>query len=328
MKCTNKPKRTFALLMAAALALTGCGNLEYTSPYQVNSGVSSINVLMSESEDRSRPFASELCVLTPEDLTGDGSLDLSTSEAAVLFDLSQKEVLYSKNAFTRMNPASITKIMTALVAIENGSMDQVLTATEAVKIDEVGAQLAGVKVGDTMTLYQALRILLLYSANDVANMIAENIGGSVDGFVDMMNRRAEELGATGTHFVNAHGLTDENHYTTPYDLYLIFNQCIKYEDFNEIISTTSYETTYYDKNGIGVEISVNNSNGYLRERYTAPANVTIIGGKTGTTQAAGHCLIIYSKNGSGNPYISVVLKAESTDALYDDMNDLLQLIVH
>ncbi len=324
MRCINK---LITILVCCSLFLSGCGSLSYSSPYEIHSDTSSMNLLSTQGDKKADSFASGLCVIDTTDLLGDGSLDLTTSEGAAVFSLSTEEVLYAKNVHERLYPASITKIMTALVAIENGSMDQTLTATDNIKVTENGAQLLGLRTGDSMTLYQALRILLLYSANDVANLIAENIGGSIDGFVAMMNDRAVELGATNTHFMNPHGLTDEEHYTTPYDLYLIFNQCIKYEAFNEIISTLSYETTYPDKNGIMNEVKVTNSNGFLKGKYSAPMGVTVIGGKTGTTSAAGHCLIVYAKDGGGSPYIAVVLKSESTDSLYDDMADVLGLIV-
>lgn len=166
-----------------------------------------------------------------------------------------------------MYPASLTKVMTALVALQNASPDTVLTATDSVKITESGAQLCGLKAGDTMTLDQALHILLMYSANDAAMLIAENIGGSVDHFVEMMNEEAQRLGATNTSFANPHGLSDDNHYTSAYDLYLIFNEAIKYDSFNEIIHMTSYQTAYYDKDGKAKELTVNNTNRFCGEIF-------------------------------------------------------------
>ena len=214
--------------------LTGCGNISYTFPYNVNSNVSSFNVLAGTGTGKADAFASDLCVVT-EDRMGDGSVDMTQASAAVLFDVNNREVLYSKNAHERLYPASLTKVMTALVALKNASLDTVLTATDSVKINESGAQLCGLKSGDTMTLDQALHILLMYSANDAAMLIAENVGGSVDHFVEMMNEEAMRLGATNTSFANPHGLSDDNHFTTAYDLYLIFNEAIKYDSFNEII---------------------------------------------------------------------------------------------
>ena len=215
-----------SLILCMSL-LTGCGNVAYTFPYDVNSSVSSFNVLAGTGAGRAEPFAADLCVVT-EDQTGDGSVDMSQASAAVLFDVNNKKVLYSKNAHERLYPASLTKVMTALVALQNASPDTVLTATDSVKITESGAQLCGLKAGDTMTLDQALHILLMYSANDAAMLIAENIGGSVDHFVEMMNEEAQRLGATNTSFANPHGLSDDNHYTSAYDLYLIFNDCLLY----------------------------------------------------------------------------------------------------
>lgn len=307
------------------LGMTGCGKLTYDLPYNSNAGLSGFNVVAGESTGTAEPFAADLCVVTGN-LTDDERVDMSEATAAVLFDLNNTEVLYSKGAHERLHPASLTKVMTALVALQNGSLDQVLTATNAVNITESGAQLCGLKSGDTMTLSQALHILLMYSANDVAMMIAENIGGSVDNFITMMNDEAARLGATNTHFVNPHGLTAEEHYTTAYDLYLIFNEALKYETFNEIIHMTSYQTTYYDKDGKTKELSFETTNRFLRGHFQAPANVTVIGGKTGTTNAAGHCLMLFSKDTSGAPYISVILRSSSSDTLYAEMIDLLDEI--
>jgi D-alanyl-D-alanine carboxypeptidase len=306
------------------LSLTGCGSTGYAMSYSIDSEVSSFNVLSFDTDNRVTPFASELCVIT-DDISVD-DIDMDETSAAVLFDVNNKEVIYSKNAHERLYPASITKIMTALVALQNGSLDQTLTATDTVKINESGAQLCGLKSGDTMTLDQALHVLLMYSANDAAMLIAENIGGTVDNFIEMMNEEAARLGATNTHFTNPHGLTDAEHYTTAYDLYLIFNEAIKYDTFNEIIHMSTYQTTYYDKNGNAKELSFKNTNGYINGNISAPENVTVIGGKTGTTAAAGHCLILLSRDFNGSPFISVILHSDTGDSLYAGMTDLLSEI--
>ena len=329
MKCTNKRMALHHRIVAGLLSLlmiigiTGCGIDDYSVPYG-SDGAPTVNGNIGYSGSRADAFSKNLCVYEG-DVLGDGSLDMSQCESAVLFDVNNSEVIYSKNAFEQLYPASITKIMTALVAIKHGDMDQVLTATEAVIINEAGAQLAGIKVGDTMTLHQALIIMLLYSANDVSMLIADNLGGGdYNKFVDMMNEEAKSLGATGTHFMNPHGLSNPEHYTTAYDLYLIFNECIKYEEFVEIISMSTFDTTYKNAYGQDVNLSVKNTNGYISGTQSAPANATVIGGKTGTTSAAGHCLVILSKDINGAPFISVVLKSASTDSLYDNMNSLLE----
>lgn len=325
MKCTNnKVIRIISICITIILTFCGCGEISYDFPYSSESGVTGFQITNSGSAQVATPFANDICIVS-EDYIVSG-VDLNELGAACLFDVADAEVLFSKNAHERLNPASLTKIMTALVAVKTGTMNQILTATDAVKITEPGAQLCKLKKGDTMTLEQALHILLMYSANDVANLIADNLGGSVDGFIDMMNEEAVRIGATNTHFSNAHGLTQDNHYSTAYDLYLIFNEALKYESIRQIIHMTSYDTVYKDAQGDDKEISVKTTNRYFKGDFDAPEKVTIMGGKTGTTDAAGHCLILLSKDTSGNSYISVILREQSSDNLYDDMTDLLKEI--
>ncbi len=328
MKCTNRffrKKFMFVLCMCMVLGLGGCGRKNYEMPYEADSFVSGFNVLSSSNAGIVQPFAKDLCIVT-KDVKDLSFADTSQCEAAVLFDVNHSEIMYAQNAHEQLYPASLTKVMTALVALKYGTPDQILNATNAIYIDESGAQLCGLKPGDSMTLNQALYICLLYSANDAALMIAENISGSVDKFVALMNEEARALGATNTNFVNPHGLSDPQQYTTAYDLYLIFSEALKYEKFVEIIQTTSYETTYYNNKGEAKEISVKNTNRYMNGSKVAPDNITIIGGKTGTTNAAGHCLMLLARDKNGAPYISVVLRAESSDSLYAQMTDLLEEI--
>jgi D-alanyl-D-alanine carboxypeptidase len=223
-------------------------------------------------------------------------------------------------------PASLTKVMTAYCALKYGSPDQVLVAGSDVGVTESGAQKIGLKQGDRMTLDQALRILLIYSANDVANLIASNISGSVDEFVELMNTEAKKLGATNSHFANPHGLTADEHYVTAYDMYLIFNAAMQYDTFSEIINMTEYSTNYLDSSGNSKEVSVSSTNAYLSGSQSAPMGVTVIGGKTGTTSAAGHCLILLARDTNGSPYIAVIMRDTDSGTLYSDMSSLLSEI--
>jgi D-alanyl-D-alanine carboxypeptidase len=311
--------------MMMTLAVSGCGGTKYDMAYQVNSSVSSYQLVNISDQETAEPFAADLCVASGN--ITDSSLDLSDVVAsAALFDTKNLDTVYALNVNERVNPASLTKIMTALVALKYGSTDQVLTASENVIITESGAQLCGLKPGDQMTLDQALHILLIYSANDVAILIAEGIAGSVDEFVALMNEEAVSLGATNCNFTNPNGLTDEEHYVTAYDLYLIFQEALQYDLFNQIIQMTSYSTVYTDANGNEKSIEMETTNQYLKGVYEMPAGVTVIGGKTGTTNAAGHCLILLSRSSNGTPYISVIMKDGSREELYTDMTALLDLI--
>lgn len=327
MKCTNRLCRkvvTLLLTGCMVLSLTACSGRKFDMPYGANTATSSFKVSPGGEEQFAECFASDICVISSDIL--DGEIDMSGAGAAVLFDVNENEVLYSKNAHERLHPASLTKILTAIVALKYGSADQVLTATSAVNITESGAQLCGLKVGDTMTLNQALNILLVYSANDVAMLIAEGVGGTVEHFIELMNEEAKALGATNSHFMNPHGLTQEEHYTTAYDLYLIFNEAVKNEKILEVIQKSNYETVYYDKNGKEKEFSHLSTNWYLRGEYKPPEAVSVVGGKTGTTNAAGHCLMILSRDTAGNPYISIVLRSEAREMVYTEMTDLLEKI--
>lgn len=294
-------------------------------PYSVDSEVSSFRVVdLEEERGTAVSFASGLCVVNSNIDSSD--VDMTAASGAGLFDIKNCNTLYAKNAHEKLYPASLTKVMTALVAMKHGSNEMMLTASANVKIQESGAQVCGIKEGDQMTLDQALHLLLLNSANDAAVMIAEGIAGSVEAFADMMNEEALLLGATNTHFVNPHGLPDDNHYTTVYDMYLIMNEAINYSSFNDIIHMDTYTTVYTDKNGASKEITVNNTNRYIQGTAQAPSGITVMGGKTGTTNAAGHCLVLLSRDSSSKPYISIIMRAESGDLLYSQMTDLLEEI--
>lgn len=329
VRCINKIcklKKVICIEIAVLmmLSLVACGNTAYEMPYGSNNNVSGFNVVEKTNSLIVPAFAQELCIAAGNVIADE--VALSEGSAGLLCDVNNQEILYAKNPHERLYPASLTKVMTALVAIKYGSMDQTLTATSAVNITEPGAQLCGLKAGDSMTLNQALHILLLQSANDVAMLIAENIGGTVENFIQMMNDEAKAVGATNSSFVNPHGLSDDNHYTTAYDLYLIFNEAIKYEKFTEIIQMSGYETTYYNGKGGAKQFSCQTTNWYLRGNASAPENITVIGGKTGVTNAARHCLLILSRDISGAPYISVILKSESRDLIYTQMTELLNKI--
>lgn len=324
MKCTNRLKKLLSVVMIILVlaSLTGCGSKDYSFGYDRSRNNSGFSVASHTAGNTADAFALGLCVTT-KDVTSGTDVDMSAATAAGLFDITQKKVIYAKNVHEKLNPASLTKILTALCALEHGNLDDVMTASPNVRIDESGAVKLGIEEGDTMTLEQALHALLLKSSNDVAVLIAEHIGGSVEGFAALMNETANRLGATNSHFVNPHGLTDPNHYTTAYDLYLICNAAVKHDKFVEIIHTSSYNSVYHDKNGNEKTMDMANSNAYIKGEAFAPNNVTVIGGKTGTTNAAGNCLVIYARNSAGNPYISVVLQAPDRTTMYTEMTDLL-----
>lgn len=322
MKCTN---RWIAALLSVTVLLcaAGCGEAQIPFAYNADYDVSSFRVFTENSSVTADAFASDLCVVNGDINVDDAVLDMSQATAAGLFDLNNNTVLYAKNIHDQLSPASLTKLMTAVVALKYGNPDDLITASANVNITESGAVVCGLKEGDQLTLNQALHALLIKSANDAAVAVAEHIAGSVEAFAELMNQEAVAIGATNSHFVNPHGLTADNHYVTAYDMYLIFREALKYDLVNEIIRMSSYETVYIDKNGNSKQLSFLTTNWYLNGNEKAPEQVSVMGGKTGTTNAAGNCLILLARDTSGNPYIAVILRSSEREIMYDEMSDLL-----
>ena len=269
--------------------------------------------------------SNHLCV-TSTDVSISGYEQNGVSGATGLFDVTNEKVLEANGIFTKQYPASTTKLMTCLLALKMCDMDEIITVSPNLENLDKDSSVAGLKVGDQVTVLDMLYALMLASGNDAALALAEHIAGSEESFAALMNDTAEELLCTGTHFVNSHGLHDEEHYTTAYDLYLIFNECIKYDTFNTIIDTPSYTGTITRENGSQVLKEWEATNYYFKGIVDLPSNVTVMGGKTGTTDEAGACLVLLSRDNSGNPYISVVLNADNKTSLYREMTELMEAI--
>ena len=266
-------------------------------------------------------FAEDLCV-TNKEVEFDAFYTNDEFKGALLFNLDTQEVLFSEHANDKLYPASTTKIMTAYLALKYGNLeDSVIISETAVDVPS-DSSTARLQEGDVLTLEDLLYALMLPSGNDSAVAIAEHISGSVDEFVNLMNTEANQLGASNTHFVNPHGYQDKEHYTTAYDLYLIFNECIKEETFIDVISAKSWSTTVTQKDGSKRDMTWDQSNQFITGVRETPSGITFVGGKTGTTYDAGSCLVMYGKDSSDTPYISVMMGATSRRNLYDNMTFL------
>ena len=320
---TKTRRRLCTALLSGVILLSGCAPA-LSGPYNLKERLPALEGSLPDTDHYADGFAAELCVRPDESLFDES---FATSEAAGLFSVDTGEVLYSKNAFERLYPASITKVMTALIAIRYGNLSDTVTVTEDAVITESGATLCGIEPGDTLTMEQLLYGLMLPSGNDAGAAIAVHMAGSVEAFAEKMNEEAQRIGATGTHFTNPHGLNDPEHYTTAYDLYLIFNEALKYPAFRTITGTKAYNAAYRNKEGQAVSKTWKNGNWYMTGERSVPEGLSVVGGKTGTTQAAGYCLIMAEKDSKGQEYISVVLKADSRPGLYDNMTNIISKIV-
>ena len=226
------------------------------------------------------------------------------AQSAILINQDTGEVLLEKAPDARMNPASTTKIMTILLALEYGDINSVVTIPKEAADIPLDSSVVPLTVGEEMTFVDLLYGFMLKSGNDAGNAIAVLVAGSVDAFVDMMNDRAQELGCTNTHFVNPHGYTAEGHYTSARDMARITQEAMKHSLFRKIVSVGEYTMNASSMRG---EMIIRNSN--MLVTWGSPyryENAT--GVKTGTTSAAGQCLV-GSATDKGINLISVVFKS-------------------
>ncbi len=248
------------------------------------------------------------------------------SEAAILID-SSGTILAQKNADKKMYPASLTKIMTAILAIEKGKLTDVITVDDDTPYEIYGSHIA-LESGEILTLKDLLHALMLPSANDAASAIAKHYGGSLDGFVKMMNDKAKELGAYNTNFENPHGLHEDNHYSTAADLALITKYSMENDTFKKIVETTKYEIQITNiKNEPRYFTTLNKllydtgyGQIYVDGTYISPYYEYATGAKTGYTPEAGNCLVATATK-DGTDLIAVTLKGISLE-MYQDTHNL------
>ena len=244
----------------------------------------------------------------------------TNSPSVLLMDPKTGQILYSKNAFERRYPASTTKLMTAILTLENCELDDVATVSHnAIFSIPVGYSHANLQENEELTIEQLLNVLMIPSANDAAIVLAEHISGSVEAFADKMNAKAKELGCLDTHFVNPNGVHDENHYSTAYDLALIGRYAMQFEDIMRIAKVAQYtlpKTNEYDEeNRI-----FNTTNGMISkndEYYYQYAT----GLKTGYTDKSGSCIVATAEK-DGVELLGVVLGSESPDVRFEDCKKL------
>ena len=238
-----------------------------------------------------------------------------SAEAAILIDSSSEKIIYSKNESQKMYPASTTKILTAILTLEHCNLDDVVTVPyEAIASISSGYSVAALQAGEQLTVEQLLKVMLVHSANDAANVLAYHVSGSIDSFAELMNQKVSELGLQNTHFMNPSGIHDENHYTTAYDLAIIMKYCMKNNTFRSLAGLkycTIPATNKYDERVFNTtnELLIYDNREVSSNYYYKYA----IAGKTGYTTQAKNCLVSVS-NKEGFELICVVLG----DGLYEN----------
>ena len=268
-------------------------------------------------------MASIIClsILLPVSTFADGlNLDINAS-SAILIDGDTGKILYEKSAYEKREPASTTKIMTALLTLEHTKLDDIATvSSEAITSVPSGYSSDLLKMGEELTIEDLLYALLLPSSNEAANVLAMHVAGSVDSFASMMNTKAVELGCKNTHFTNPNGVHDEDHYTTAYDLAILAREAMKNNTFKKIVSTASYtlpSTNKYSR----IDRTLISTNDLIKKQSDNYYEYAI-GIKTGFTTPAKNCLVSSAVK-DGKTLIAVVLGASTDNNRYTDAKTLL-----
>ena len=243
------------------------------------------------------------------------------SGSALVIDTVTGATLFSQDADEKIYPASTTKLLTAILALENCSLDETVTFSETAVDLESGASSIDAVAGEEMSLEDVLYGLLLPSGNDCANAIAEHVAGSIDAFAEMMNEKAEELGCASSHFTNPSGLHDSDHYTTASDMFLIAKEAFSNSTIKEIISCASYTV---DATNMSDERTFSNSNSLI-QTDSSYYNSTVVGGKTGYTSSAGRALVILSESNNMN-LICLFFNCPYYYGVFSDANTLLDYV--
>lgn len=246
--------------------------------------------------------------ISNDDITEVDVFKSITAPNLLLGETNSERILYERNADEKIYPASITKLMTAILVVENCELDEIVTVSEnAVFSVPSGYVNANLQVGEELTVEDLLYVMLIPSANDAANALAEHVGGSIESFSTMMNSRAKELGCTGSNFTNPSGLQEKEHYTTTRDLYLIAKEAITKPIIRKIIKTTQYtlpETNKYTDTEMKRIFTTTNY--MIRSSLTKYYCDYCIGGKTGYTTEAQNCVVEYAEK-DGVELIAVVM---------------------
>ena len=322
MKCISKIFK-IVITCSLCLSLIGCGSTakDSVASYDIYNTSFVYGITNYGAKSDIKLFSDGLCVANRDDL-GTSNVHSQVAQAGGAFNVTEQTVVYSQNMHEKMYPASTTKILTAYIACLYGDLDSYVTVSGNACKQESDSSVIDLKPGDVMSLRDLLYGMLLRSGNDASVAIAEAISGSEEEFAVKMNETARAIGATNSNFVTSNGLHDDNHYTTVYDMYLILNTAIKNEEFYKIFTSTSY-TCNYTSGGEPKTVEWSTTNQYLTNNVTTPSGFTILGGKTGTTGAAGYCLVLLSENEENDTIISIVFNADCRSNLYLLMSEIL-----
>lgn len=321
-------KKLFIITGLCILLLCGCNrDTTVLKEFELQNN-SAISYITDNDLTKAEGFASDLAVV-PLDSANSENSDKLYSDSAILVDATTGEVLFQKNPHKKEYPASTTKVLTALIAIKYGDINSTTKVTEeAVTFYEDNVVVCDYRVGDEIPFDIALHGSLMASGNDAAGVLASFAADNLTDFADLMNAEAKALGATNSHFVNPHGLYNDEHYSTAYDLYLIYKEAIKYDYFLDTIGTKAYSNTFTRTTAYGtyqIPCAYNTSVPFFAGLAVAPSHVEIMGGKSGYTEVARRSYVLHAR-ANGHDYICVVMRSDSYDYMCADLTYLLSYI--
>lgn len=323
-----------ALLLSAALIVLSLGGCGKRGEDMLMGGYAASDNVVNTDIGAMKPAAfspllSEwfLCDITKDQMSTDYVFDAANSNrkgSVFVIDRTDNKLLFGYRMFDAVYPASVTKLMTALVVLEHCDPKEVVTISKTVAAMTRGST-AELKEGDLITVYNLLIVLLILSANNAALALAEHVAGSEEEFVKLMNQEMDRLGANDTTFANASGLHADRHQTTAFDMYVVYQECTKYAAFREIAKMTSGEYEYTNAAGEQCVRAYKTSNRFQTGKYPYPEYLTILGGKAGSTERAGFCLIEQVKSSeTGKEYLLGIFFCETEEKLYTKMNELME----
>ncbi|SFP94160.1 D-alanyl-D-alanine carboxypeptidase (penicillin-binding protein 5/6) [Lachnospiraceae bacterium XBB1006] len=326
MKCTNK--QSVCVLMSVFLcitSLTGCKEKQaLEKPYDSYAVTSEEKSISSDTANMDY-LGATYCEVPETDILSK-TVDTEYVKAGGVFNLTTKETPYAFHATEKVYPASTTKILTAYLVLKNAKLkDSVVISKEAVMLP-AGASRAGLNEGDEVSVEGLLYGLMMVSGNDAAKALAEHVSGSVEAFSELMNQTAKELGATHSHFVNANGIHDENHYTTVYDLYLIMQKACEDSRFLRIIGTKKKTITIHRASGYEKAMTYESGNRFLTGSFKVPSSYKVLGGKSGTTYNAGRCFVLLAETKKKERYIFIVMGADNGTHMASYMKQMMKSV--
>ena len=346
---SRRSRSVIALLLTVAILATvlcGCGDskeaTELMGSYAASDNV--INYDVGAMQDASfAPMLSQwfICDITEDMMDRDYVFDPENPKldkcAAFVINRSTNELLFGYNMLKELYPASITKLLTTLVVLRECDLKETVTIDSEVAAMKRGS-VAELNEGDVLTVYNLLVLLLTSSANNAAMALARYVAGTEEEFVEKMNRVMDDLGVNSTNFLNASGLHLAKHMTTAYDMYIVYQECTMSREFRDIMKLTEGEYDYTNAKGERglrpyfttncFKASKEREKTKNSKTYPLPEGFKVLGGKTGTTDYAGYCLILHVADSEGTEYIVGAFHCATEEKLYTKLYDLIEEYCH